>query len=203
MAASPVSLCNLALVRLGGATISALDEGSKESILCDLLFEPSRDATLRDHPWNFATLRRTLADTGSTIEPWAYAYAYPVNCLFAREIVSPLNTWVQAPPVPFEVASDGNGGRVIYTDLSPAVLRYTARVTDLSACDPLFLEALSWKLAAELAMPLTTNKGLMDMASAQYRALLTVARACDANEGMTRPETMASWLAERCEGGRW
>ncbi|MFD2232768.1 hypothetical protein [Phaeospirillum tilakii] len=195
MAVSPVSLCNLALVRLGGTTIAALNEGSKESILCDLLFESSRDATLRDHPWNFATLRRTLASTGNPVEPWAHAYAYPVNCLFAREIVNPRGR--QAPPVPFEVAGDGSGGRVIYTDLAPAVLLYTARVTDLAACDPLFLEAFSWKLAAELAMPLANNKALMDMAQGQYARLLTVARACDGNEGRTEPPEMASWLLTR------
>jgi len=194
MAASAVALCNLALVRLGGATISALDEGSKESILCDLLFGPSRDATLRDHPWNFATLRRTLADTGSPLAPWAYGYTYPSNCLFAREIVNPRGA---AGRIPFEVAGDGKGGRVIYTDQPQAVLRYTATVTDLSACDPLFLEALSWKLAAELAMPLATNKTLMDMAEGQYRAVLSLARACNANEGASRPETMATWLAGR------
>jgi hypothetical protein len=201
MAVSPVSLCNLALVRLGGATIAALDEGSKESILCNLLFEPSRDATLRDHPWNFATLRRTLADTGATVDPWAYGYAYPSNCLFAREIVNPRGRL--APPVPFEVAGDGSGGRVIYTDLAPATLLYTARVTDLGACDPLFLEALSWKLAAELAMPLASNKTLMDMAQGQYARLLTVARACDGNEGAAEPPEMATWMLGRTGNERF
>lgn len=192
MAVSSVALCNLALVRLGGATIAALDEGSKESILCGLLFDPSRDATLRDHPWNFATLRRSLADIGSGAPPWAHTYAYPANCLFAREIVNPRGR--QAPPVPFEVAGDGAGGRVIHTDLAPAVLLYTARVTDLAACDPLFLEAFSWKLAAELAMPLANNKTLMEMAQSQYARLLTVARACDGNEGLAEPAGAADWI---------
>ena len=197
MSLSAVVLCNLALTRLGGSGIAALDEGSKESRLCALLLDPSRDATLRDHPWNFATLRRALADTGTSVAPWAYGYAYPANCLFAREIVNPSGR----APIPFEVAGDGMGGRVIHTDQPQAVLRYTARITDLSACDPLFIEALSWKLAAELAIPLTNNRSLRDMAESQYRALLSLARANDANEGLTRPDTIASWLTSRTGEG--
>lgn len=197
MAYSTVSICNMALTHLGASSIARLDEGSKESLTCGIYFEQARDATLRDHPWNFATLRRALADTGSSVAPWAYGYAYPVNCLFAREIVNPAGR----APIPFEVAGDGMGGRVIHTDQPQAVLRYTARITDLSAGDPLFIEALSWKLAAELAIPLTNNRSLRDMAESQYRALLSLARANDANEGLTRPDTIASWLTSRTGEG--
>ena len=203
MSYSTVSICNIALGYLGASSIARLDEGSKESLYCETYFDPSRDATLRDHPWNFATLRRALAQMTGEVDPevygFSYAYAYPANCLFAREIVNPSSR----APIPFEVAGDGNGGRVILTDQPQAVLRYTARITDLSAGDPLFIEALSWKLAVYLAIPLTQSEPHLRIAKAGYAAALSIARANDLNEGAGRQETMASWMTGRTGEGAW
>lgn len=52
--AAEVTLCNLALGRIGASAITALGEGSDESAQCDLYYEPTRDALLRSHPWRFA-----------------------------------------------------------------------------------------------------------------------------------------------------
>ena len=59
---SDVQMCNMALARTRAQPIAALNEGSTESIACSTFYEISRDAALRDHAWNFATRRRTLAD---------------------------------------------------------------------------------------------------------------------------------------------
>lgn len=194
MAISAVSVCNMALTRLGGATISALDEGSKESVICNQFFEQSRDAVLRDYKWNFATRRRVLAELGSTVAPWAHAYAYPADCLAAREIVSPSST---TAAIPFEVAGDGAGGRMILTDQDRAVLVYTARVTLLDSCDPLFVEAFSWKLAAEIALPLTQDKNLMQVMLTMYQNAIAQARTADANEGEADNSAAATWIEAR------
>lgn len=196
MAASPVTVSNMALTRLGGSTIASLTEGSKESILCNTFFEASRDAVLREHLWGFARKRKTLAEVDSSLPDngWSYIYAYPSDCLAARHIYTPIP---DGDAIPYERCIDSSGTQLILTDQPEAVLVYTARVTDLTRCDPIFIEALSWKLAAEVAIPLTQNSSLTQMAFKEYQSVLSRARTADANEGQARKEGLADWLKVR------
>lgn len=194
MSESEVSVCNKALARLGLPPISLLTEGSRESITCGIFLEGSRDAALRDFKWNFATRRKVLAQLQTAVEPWGYCYAYPSDCIRAREIVKAAGA---SDAVLYEVAADGSGGRVILTDKAAAVLVYTARVTAFSAYDPLFVEAFSWKLAAEIALPLTADKNLMQIAETKYQNILSQARTADANEGEAETADSATWIEAR------
>ena len=70
--ATAVSICNMALSLVGSANvITTLDGvGSEENRQCFLHYEPTRDALLRSHPWNFAIKRTVLvtpAETAKTI----------------------------------------------------------------------------------------------------------------------------------------
>ena len=56
---SVVDICNEAMDLLGAATITALTENSKEARLCNRRFETVRDAVLRAHTWNVATVSYT------------------------------------------------------------------------------------------------------------------------------------------------
>ena len=57
---SVVEICNEAMDLLGAATITSLDENSKEARLCNRRFSTVRDAVLRSHPWNCLIKRITL-----------------------------------------------------------------------------------------------------------------------------------------------
>ena len=74
--ASEVQICNLALAKVGDEQITSLTENSKAARLCNLVYEPMRDTTLRSHPWNFAIQRVELA--ASTETP-----SYEYNAQFA------------------------------------------------------------------------------------------------------------------------
>lgn len=75
MATTEVSICNIALSRIGhpamtGTTIALLAGTDEAQRQCTIHYEPSRDALLRSHPWNFATKRTRLitqAETAVTI----------------------------------------------------------------------------------------------------------------------------------------
>jgi len=70
-----VSICNIALSRIGqpamtGTTIALLAGTDEAQRQCTIQYEPSRDALLRSHPWNFAVKRTRLitqAETADTI----------------------------------------------------------------------------------------------------------------------------------------
>lgn len=201
MVASLVGLCNLSLSLLGAQEIVALTETSPEARACALHLTPCLEAVLRDHPWNFATRRVMLAPVAGLTPPgWTYAYALPPDCLLARELVVPSG----APAARFSLEQDPQAGRVLLTDLGGAALVYTTRTEDIASFDPLFVQALGWRLAAHLAMPLTRDRSLMQMAQTLYLNTLSQAQRADANEGVPESPRDPSWIAARgMASGGW
>lgn len=182
---SIIEICNRALSNLGNSrSINSLTEASKEAGECSLHFEPCRDAVLADFDWNFATKRMALADTGNPPPDWQYAYRYPTDCLRITEIMLPgVRNPTATQRVQYEVGADSAGtGRLIYTDLPQAWLRYVARITDVNMFDPIFQEALSWRLAAAINMVLTGNADLGNNALSMYSRIILSAGSHSMNE---------------------
>jgi hypothetical protein len=179
MATSEVQICNIALQMLGADPITALNEGSKRASLCKEFYEPARDATLRDHEWNFAQVRVLLVKEVAT-PAWGFDFQYQLPtdpyCLRVNE------------PYPMEaewtVESDADGtGRKLLSDTDNIGIRYTARVTDPNLYTPLFVMALSANLAAMMALPLTEDFRQTQLMEAKYKALLNEAKSMDSQEG--------------------
>lgn len=179
-------ICNLALGRLGAGRIMALSEESQAARNCALFYEQTRDEVLRDHPWNFAAARETLvALVDSPIFGWEYAYQLPTD--FIRLLF--LNEY-EAESIKTKWAIEG---RRLLTDETEAQIRYTRKVTNASDFDALFIETLSLKLAAKLAMPLTKSIGLMETLLAEYEKFsLPRAKAADSSE--RNDETVLPWV---------
>jgi hypothetical protein len=194
--ASEVDICNLALSHIGAsATISSLTEQSEEAFHCNLLYADARDAVLRAHPWGFAKRHLALSDVGSPPGNWSYRYSYPNDAIYAREI---LQTNTAGDPIKFEVAlSDAYNARVILTDQKEAVLVYTYKVTNTLAFDPLFVNALTWRIAADIAMPLTRDQERLKAAYQMYQAGISQAQLFDVNESHEDLNREASWITGR------
>lgn len=80
--ASDVQIVNKALVKIGASTITSLTENSKAARSANAIYELTRDAALRDHPWNFAHKRVILAsDSEEPAFGWTYAYTMPADFL--------------------------------------------------------------------------------------------------------------------------
>lgn len=170
---SLVDLCNLALLRIGGETITDLDEPSATATACRLLVGPARDGVLRAHPWRFAEAAVRLARLGSAagdglLEPGWLAYALPGDCLAPRRL---------GEGQPFRVR-----GATLLTPAEPAVLIYTARIDDPGRFDPLFITALAARLAADLVMPLQGDRDTQRQAERAFTHALDAARAADARD---------------------
>lgn len=192
--ASKIEICNMALANLGAALINQLTEGSPEARYCRLNFDHARDAVLRDHPWNFAARRESLALLSTTPRGFAYAYQYPTDCVRALSIWKSIPT---ADPIPFEVQAKSGGGKQINTDEADAVLEYTARVTEEGQYDDSFVDALAWRLAAAIAMPLTKSLPIMQAMMTVYENRMAQAAAMDGQEGRKDPEYTSSWIQAR------
>lgn len=214
MAASDVSICNLALARIGQkAIIQSLTENSRAAQVCNVLYAPARDAVLQAFPWPFASTFKTLAvATAAPQPPWVYAYGYPSDCLLGLRIHptldSPGATAVYSPvgytpspqdetEIPFRVANI-SGQRVILCDLDQAVLEYTMAITNAASFSPLFAEALSWRIATDLAMSFAVADSIRQRSEAVYTRVLAVAQAVEANQRTPRPQQVGA--TERARG---
>lgn len=199
--ASVIEICNIALSRIGNSrSINSLNEASKEADVCNLHFESCRDATLADAEWNFATKRIALADTGNPPPDWSYAYAYPTDCLRCIEIMMPgmRNPIFEAIKPQYFIGADSDGtGKLIYTDQSSAWLKYVGQITDVNMFDSTFRDALAWRLAAEIAMPLTGSADLGSNALNIYNAMILKAGAHSMNESQEPPPPESEFTMAR------
>ncbi len=211
--ASEVDICNLALGHLGDrATVASIDppEGSAQAEHCARFYPISRDTLLEMHAWNFATKRVVLPQLGSGWPEWDYAYAKPNDAIVILAVTPPGvtddysaigSTMASAyTPQPYSVEVDADGADVIYSDTAEAVARYIARVTDTTRFSPLFVEALTWHLAAKLAGPvLKGDAGAAEAKRCMQMADYWIAKAkvSDANQRMVRPTHTPSWIGAR------
>lgn len=178
--ASVVSICNRALVLVGAKTITAITENSKEARLANHLFDGTRDAELRRHPWNFAVKRAILAPSTETPK-WGFRYSLdlPADCLrvlgFDGEPVYRLE------------------GRAVLTDEAALYLRYIARIADPNIYTPQFIEVLSVKLAIEMAYSLEGKANRVDQLQTMYSNMLKDARFVDATEDAQEAVESSEW----------
>ena len=203
MATTAVSICNLALARVGhDKAIQALapDETSKAANLCTMFYEPMRDKVLRDFAWPFANKYAALSLVSE--EPntdWLYAYRWPSDCIRALKIATAAGrTADMTAPIPFSLGNDA-AGKLIYTDQASAVLKYTVRYTDPTWFDADFVSALAWRLAQELAAPMARGDfpAMRDRAMKEYAAEISTAEANASNEVQADPNPDAEWIRAR------
>lgn len=224
--ASEVDICNLALGNLGDrATVASIDppEGSAQAEHCARFYPIARDSLLEMHQWGFATKQVALAEFATPVVGWDHSYAQPSDLLKPIEIltsstlgspstfsqsiggvVSPCinewEAWNLNRQVDFSLEADSSGARIIYTNQASAWMRYIARVDDTMKFTPLFVEALSWKLASMLAGPIikgdagaAESKRCMQM----MQSVLGEARRTDSQGHKVKPHHAVGWMAGR------
>lgn len=196
---SQVDIYNMALLRIGnGKTIASTSEGSNEANLCNIFYEQCRDYLLRAFPWNFSTKRAVLAVSSATPPTnWTYAYSLPSDYLNIRRIItSGLRSMRSDLKPPFQISTSGSQ-RILYCDIQTVEIEYTARITDTTLFDPAFVSALAYRLALEIAMPLTVKGEIIQSLERAYMQSVREAAALSMNESQDDPEPDGSFLASR------
>ena len=189
---SEVAICNMALAEIGrGAQITAMDEASQAARACKLRYPYARDAVLRAYDWNFAARRVGIAK--NPVAPafeYANAFDLPADCLLVRSVFDgEAEKWVVE-------------GRQILTDMGdPTFVKYTALVTDVSQFDALFVEALSARIASDIAVQLSESVSRAQGLWQVYQSKLVEARRRDAQEGQPEHLPRGAWLDARSDGG--
>lgn len=173
MATDVTTICNLALNKLGASGIMSLDDASASAGTCKLFYEPTRDEVLRSHRWNFAIKRTELSQlSDAPLFGWAFQYELPTDCLRVLQL-NGYEQWER--PDMWETE-----GGMLLTDEDTTHLKYIARVTDTNLFDPLFVDALSSRLAAKIAVKITGSDSKAEALTRDYE-VLTGTKAVRAN----------------------
>lgn len=207
---SNIEICNIALSRVGAALIQSLSDKSKSANACNTFLSLARDTTLRYHDWAFARKRVNLAQLDEEYSGFDFVYQYPSDCLCARKITGAdgsttsvvWNTDTQrynyTGKVKYEIGlSSVSNTPIILTNQELAELVYTARVTNFNIYDSMFAEALAWKLAADLAMPLVGKPEMQQAFYQNFLYAITQARVSNANEEEIVIDDSSSLLKSR------
>ncbi len=201
-------MVNQALSRTGSTQIITAFDGSTNAATQGALWYPIvRDALLRDFQWPWATKYAALdlvsdPTTGPVNSEWLYSYRYPTDCMFIRRLLLAPSSmpavaltsqgasfivpvqWRQDSdpyPVPFEIGQDALG-KLIYTSLVGAYLKYTVAVTDTTQFAPDFSDLLVWRLAVELSYSLAISDARREFCEKKYKETLATTRANALNE---------------------
>lgn len=181
MADSSVDIANLALTLIGEAAIVSLDEETDQARALKRIYNITLDAVLRDHNWNFAQLRVSLAR--HAIAPsfkFSYQYVLPTDPYCLRLLETNLDSDQAWRIETYKTASEQS--RVIVTDATSVKVLYVARLTDVVLWDALFADAFATDLAYRASFAITRNAALTKSLQDEKELAWRKARARDGQE---------------------
>lgn len=195
---SPVDICNLALTSLGQPTIVQIDPpdaNSKAARLCAQLYPTLRDETLESHPWRRLKKRATLA--ADVVAPdWGYSTRYPIPADLIRLIDDLYVGGQKLMDFEFE------GEFILCDSTGPLQIRYLRSSTDPNEWDTLMRNAVAYRLAVDLAEPLTQDASKKQFAIAKFTEVINTAKAVSAQEGTPTDLGLPDpWVSVRFGGG--
>ncbi len=179
MAASQVSICNLALSWLAGNLIISIDDDITEAKLCKANYEPSLDAVLETMAWTFATKRYTLTPETET-PSWGYQkqFTIPADVLTVLEATAEPNVANGANKLDWR----REGSRIL-CDEDKIYIKAIFRETDPVRFTPNFTQTFAARIAMDICIPLTESLQLMTAMQQKYGTLLGIAATTDGLQG--------------------
>ena len=171
---SKTEIANASLVEVGGAVITDLDtDTTTNGDIVRRWYLHTRDSMLRQYTWNFALARQSLTKdlTGPSFE-FANSFTLPTlpYCLRALEMYNSMSEWKVE-------------GRKLLTDDSSVNLKYISRVENVVDFDDLFTDALIFKIAANIAVPIKRDNALALKLMEVAEIKIQTARTHDSQEG--------------------
>lgn len=189
-------LINRALVRIGKARIASFEEQSPSAQAVRDIWNDVRQSAIRAHPWNFAIRRTSLSPVDGTPPfGWTYRFRKPAAQNDHQGWLRTLGVYEDADEA--VVPAWDAEGPYILADVDLIYLRFVADITNVSNWDPLFAEALSLKLASELAVALANSSQLHDTLGQLAERAFARARAVDGMDGKPIDIPMGTWEQAR------
>lgn len=188
IAMSLLDILNRALDKLGQKPLVNTAEPGPNAARVRRMWPACRDAVLREHPWKCATKRVQLNELKE--KPlFGFSHRYQLPSDFLR--------LVAVEPQGASVEVEGN---TLLADVRGLAIAYVSRVENPRLYDAALSEALSLKLASELAYGTTGSSSLAEQLRAEYQQKLKEARGHDAREGSGQTRSMGTWSRAKLGG---
>tara|TARA_A100001388_G_scaffold56690_1_gene39076 strand:- start:31519 stop:32118 length:600 start_codon:yes stop_codon:yes gene_type:complete len=186
MAASDIEIINRSLALLGIESITSLSDNTKQASTARVLFNDTRAAVFRGHPWNCLTNRASLPkDVSTPAYEFSNKFVLPADYLRLLSVENPTQ-------VTFQIEMG-----FILTNEDTFNIKYTALVTDVTKYDTLLVDTLTARLAADLAQPLLQSTSAMEQMWQMYELKLREAKFVDAQEQQQDVLDADYWLDSR------
>jgi hypothetical protein len=185
---SDVTICNSAILKVGGKQISSLTDNTRTSNICAAQYPILRDEVMRACPWRFALEQAVLATPNATPPAFNYQAAYDIPSDVLRVWQVNTNPWTEIGNQILCDKADGINCLVIYQN------------TDPTSYDAQFAEAVSWRLAMEIALALVQSVPLKQEMEKGYEKAMALARSANAVIGTPERLIADFWSGSRKYG---
>lgn len=183
---SIVRIANLALQKLGDeGELTSLSDDTRAARAVNDCFDAMRDAVLRDHVWDFAR-HRALLPALIDAPVWGGWTAFQKPADFIRFVELDAAQLYQL-----------EGAWILAREKGPLKLLYIRRVADSGLFDPLFVEALACRIAAQIAVKITGSTTAAEEAQSAYVRALATAKRVNGQEDMPQPLAEDDWVQAR------
>ena len=184
--AAKIEIINMALGHLGCECVSDIDEKTPQAKQARLFYDMTRDSVLRSFPWTFALKQWNCAaiKNAPAFKDYSYCCQMPVDCL---RFLHPAFPEIRCEPA----------GRYLYADVNPVDIIGIGRVENEAEFDAVFTDVFILKLAVQLSIVLSDDKGLRDRLRADYENLIKTAQVKSALERPQMYQYKGTWLEAR------
>lgn len=174
--ASRVEICNLALSRIGASTITSLSDGTRESNLCNVLYNDIAEEVMSEGEWSTCTFRQTLNKTTNTpLYDYTYEYQLPTNPRWLKFIEI---SGDRLNDLEYDIEEDK-----LLTNESTVKCKYIGFLEDSSKYGPYLKAAIVSRLAHELSYSITGSAANSDRLFQRYLVDLRKGLALDGQQG--------------------
>ena len=178
-----IDIVNMSLNMLGANAITSLEDDAPEAKVMKNIYYISRDATLEDADWSFAT-KRFMPAKSTTAPAWGWANAFPIPSDIVRVTQVDRNDYTNG--MHRNQADHEVEGREILTNEDAIFCKGIRRIDDEGIYSPLFNEAFAYKLAAQACLALTESNTKMQTMAALYVEAIKRAKIRDGQQSTTR-----------------
>lgn len=200
MSLTKLQVWNWALRRIGERTLQSELEDNATADLMREIYDLNRRSLLRSYPWSFCQNTAQLTEISEEPPDYLYTYAKPSDALFITKVIAQNDDvvaswdydrlrWIGNTDE-WEVRRDDK----VYSNIPGLIVKYTVDIDDESLFDDIFADALAWRLAQEIAMPITRMPELQTNAANGYIQTMQMARGMDGAQSSTDLAIARDWV---------
>jgi len=173
---SPVSIWNQAMGWLGANLITSFDDNTVESNLGDANYANIRNAVLEETTWSFALKRVELPALVATELGYGNAFQLPTDCITLVRAYKDSN--MRGADTLVYAVED----KKILTDNGACFIKYVFEQEDTQRFSSNFTQALAYRIASDMAIPLSKSTALQKQYLGLYQMRLMDASATDGQQ---------------------